>query len=270
MNVILSAGLVLLAVGALCAILLVIAAKTMAVPVDERFPAIRACLPGANCGACGYAGCDGYADALTTGEETNTNKCVPGASATAEALAEILGGTAEAVEPVVAFVHCKGGCDATTKKAEYDGTYSCAAVRLLYGGDKSCPFGCLGYGDCAAQCPANAIHIINGVAHINPDLCISCGQCVEHCPMHVISMIPKKSKTAVECSNREKGAAARKHCTKACIGCGKCMKNCEAEAIKVINNVAVIDYDKCVDCGTCAEVCPMHCIRASEPQNLGA
>ena len=49
-------------------------------------------------------------------------------------------------------------------------------------------------------------------------------------------------------------------CEKGCIGCGKCERNCPSQAIKLINNLAVIDYDKCVKCGNCAEVCPRKCI----------
>ena len=64
MSGVISAIVVLLIIGAVAALILVIASKYMSVPENEMFPAIRECLPGANCGACGYAGCDGYAKAL--------------------------------------------------------------------------------------------------------------------------------------------------------------------------------------------------------------
>ena len=64
MNEIYYAIIAVSVIGVICAVLLAVASKVMAVKEDERFPAIRACLPGANCGACGYAGCDGYAKAL--------------------------------------------------------------------------------------------------------------------------------------------------------------------------------------------------------------
>ena len=68
MSGVISAIVVLLIIGAVAALILVIASKYMSVPENEMFPAIRECLPGANCGACGYAGCDGYAKALAEGE----------------------------------------------------------------------------------------------------------------------------------------------------------------------------------------------------------
>ena len=48
-------------IGLICAVGLAVASSVMAVKEDTRFTEIRACLPGANCGACGYTGCDGYA-----------------------------------------------------------------------------------------------------------------------------------------------------------------------------------------------------------------
>ena len=62
------------------------------------------------------------------------------------------------------------------------------------------------------------------------------------------------------CSNRDKGAVARKVCTNACIACKKCEKNCPSGAIRVVDNLAVIDYEKCTDCGACIEGCPTHCL----------
>ena len=40
----------------------------------------------------------------------------------------------------------------------------------------------------------------------------------------------------------------------------KCQKNCPAEAIKVVDNLAVVDYDKCIGCGTCVKGCPVGCL----------
>jgi RnfABCDGE-type electron transport complex B subunit len=147
MSPVLIAVLVLCGIGLICALLLVLASKFMSVPVDEKFPAIRACLPGANCGACGYAGCDGYATALAAGEESKANKCVAGGADTARSLAETLGIQYEAVAEVNAFVHCRGNCNATHKKVDFAGARSCQAAKLLFSGDGACQYGCLGYGD---------------------------------------------------------------------------------------------------------------------------
>ena len=260
MNPVLVAVLVLGGVGLVCAVLLVVASKFMAVPVDERFPKIRECLPGANCGGCGYAGCDGYANALVDGSEEKINKCVAGGAAVVEALAKATGKEAEAIEEKVAYVHCKGDCNATQKKAEYKGTKTCKASKLLFGGEGTCTFGCLGYGDCAAVCPEQAINVINGVAHVNGARCIACGQCVSVCPQKIVTLIPKAAAVKVTCSNKEKGPVVMKKCTAGCIGCGLCMRNCPAEAIKVEGFLAAIDYEKCIGCGKCREVCPKKCI----------
>ena len=91
MNGILIAAIVVAGIGAVCAVMLVLASKFFAVKEDTVYLEIRECLPGANCGACGYAGCDGYAKALASGEESKINLCIPGADAAAEKMAEILG-----------------------------------------------------------------------------------------------------------------------------------------------------------------------------------
>ena len=162
----------------------------------------------------------------------------------------------EAPKDVVAFVHCNGHCEATTKKAAYDGITSCKAASMLYAGPNDCRFGCLGLGDCAAACPSNAICMKDGLAHVDTTLCLGCGLCTTICPKHLISLIPQETEAVVVCSNTDKGADARKVCKNACIGCRKCEKVCEHGAITVTNNLAKIDYDKCRGCGRCAEVCP--------------
>ena len=47
-----------------------------------------------------------------------------------------------------------------------------------------------------------------------------------------------------------------------CISCKICEKVCDYDAIKVENNIASIDYEKCVDCMVCAEKCPTKAIYA--------
>lgn len=254
---VLNAVWVLAAVGAICAVMLILAAKYMSVPVDERFPKIRECLPGANCGACGYAGCDGYASALASGDETKINKCVAGADAVAHALAEAVGVEFEDVIEQVAVLKCRGDCNSTKSKMEYEGIASCAAAKLVYGGKGMCVYGCMGFGDCAAVCPEGAISVRDGIADINTSKCIGCGLCARTCPNHVIALMADVEVMLVACSNKEKGAATRKECEKGCIGCKKCEKECPYGAITVTDNLAGIDYDKCENCGRCAEVCPM-------------
>ena len=80
--------LVVCIIGLICGVGLSVASSVMAVKEDERFPAIRDCLPGANCGACGFTGCDGYAKALLE-PGTKTNLCVPGGAEAAKKLAAV-------------------------------------------------------------------------------------------------------------------------------------------------------------------------------------
>ena len=260
MKEILYAVLVLGIMGAVFGAVLAIASKVFAVKTDERLPKLIEALPGANCGACGFTGCDGYAKALLQ-PGTKTNLCVPGGAEAAKKLAAVLGVEAEETVRNVAVVKCSGTCEVTQPKAEYRGIQSCSAAKLLFGGPGSCTYGCIGYGDCAAVCPQKAISIDRGVAFADAASCIGCGLCAKQCPQGVIALVPETAKSVVACSNRDKGAMTRKACSIGCIGCMKCAKNCEADAITVSGNLAAIDYAKCTGCGKCAEVCTTGCIR---------
>ena len=197
--------------------MLVVASKIMAVKEDERFPKVRECLPGANCGACGYAGCDGYAKALCEDGSVPTNLCIPGADGVAKQLSEVLGVEFEDVVEQVAVVHCSGDCEHTQDKVEYQGIETCAAAKLLYGGKGSCTYGCLGLGDCQRACPHGTICIENGIARINTRQCIGCGVCAKACPNHLISLVADVERVVVECSNKDKGVETRKVCSRGCI-----------------------------------------------------
>ena len=256
--------LVLFGVALLCAILLTLASTFFGVEEDEAVTLIRECLPGANCGACGYSGCDGYAKALGDRSAEATNLCIPGGDATASMIAEILGVEAVDVVEKVAYVACNGNCNVVSKKFDYRGPKTCGAVELFYSGDKACSYACHGYGDCVRACPQNALSIREGVAVIDPALCIGCGICVRECPNHIIKLIDDNTKVVVTCSNHDKGAQTRKSCTNGCIGCMKCEKTCPHGAIKVNNNLATIDYSLCTGCAECVAVCPVHCIHTGD------
>ena len=259
---ILLAFLIVGGVALVLGILLAVISHFFAVPDDPTKAKIRACLPGANCGACGYAGCDEYAAALAEGTCTTPNLCIPGAQAVADEVAAIIGADAGSVEAATAYVACNGHCGATKNKADYEGAQSCQAASMLYGGPGACTYGCLGFGDCAKVCPADAICTIDGIAHVDASRCIGCGACAKACPKSIIHMLPQDAAIAVQCSNKDTGANARKACTNACIGCKKCEKTCPNGAISVVNNLAVVDYEKCTGCGACVEACPTHCLKA--------
>lgn len=259
---IVTALIVLAVIALICAIVLTLAATFFAVPTDERAAAVRDCLPGANCGACGFSGCDGYAAALSEGKTTNPSLCTPGGADVSAQIGEIMGLAAGDTVAKVAYVACNGNCSPENRKFVYDGINTCKAAKGSYAGDRLCAYACLGHGDCAVVCPKDAIRIDpeKCIAEIDPQKCIGCGLCAKTCPNNIIHIVDEKTRVIVKCSSHDKGAVTRKACIVGCIGCMKCQKTCPHGAIKVENNLAVIDYDKCTGCGACHDVCPAKCI----------
>ena len=252
------AVVVLFIMGIVFAILLGVAAKVFAVEVDERIPLVRECLPGANCGGCGFPGCDGLASAIVEGRAP-VNGCPVGGAAAAEKIAKVLGVEVAEGERNVAHVKCNGGCNAVDK-AVYEGLQDCNAAMRVAGGPKACAFGCMGLGSCVKACAFDAIHIVDGVAKVDIDKCVACGKCVSTCPKKIIDLIPVSKKVHVNCVNKDKGPAVMKVCSNGCIGCRMCEKTCKFDAIHVVDGVAKIDYDKCKNCKMCTKACPKGCI----------
>ncbi len=261
MSVILTAVFTVGIISLVCGIALAVASIALAVPTDEKAEAITDILPGANCGACGYSGCAGYASALSEGKTTNTALCNPGGSEVSSKIAKYLGLVADEVKPMSAVVLCQGNKSNASIKMNYKGVDSCKMASQLFGGPKDCIYGCLGLGDCVRACPYNAIKICDGIARVNPASCKACKKCLETCPKGIIELLPLgESKAAVLCRNKDKGVLARKECNMACIGCMKCTKICDVQAVTVVNFNAHVDTDKCNGCGKCADVCPVKCI----------
>ncbi|MCL2366815.1 MAG: RnfABCDGE type electron transport complex subunit B [Oscillospiraceae bacterium] len=260
MNTVLVAIVSVAAIGFVCATLLAVASKVMAVKEDERLVRVRDLLPGANCGACGFSGCSGYASAIVK-EAAATNLCPPGGNDLAAQLNVVMGtGASGSVVRRVAVVHCLGNREVKSEKMNYSGIKACHAVKPLYGGQYACAFGCMGYGDCQNVCPVDAVCIENGLAHIDPRKCIACGLCVKACPNDIIAIHDMPMAVAVLCSNTEKGAVLKDKCRVGCIGCMKCAKGCPEQAIVVADFLAKIDYSKCNGCGQCAVLCPKQCV----------
>lgn len=257
---VLTALMVVTAIGLVAAVLLALASHFLSVKEDEKVISVRSALPGANCGACGFAGCDEYAKAVAAGE-AEVNLCIPGAQNVSDELSKILGVKGGTAEKKVAFVGCNGTSDATSTTFDYQGVKTCKASSMVYAGPNACAFGCIGCGDCALVCPVNAICVDDGVARVNKNICIGCGLCVKECPKNIINLVPFDAKFAVMCNNMNKGAVSRKLCKNSCIGCKKCELNCPNNAIKVTDNFASIDYSLCNSCGKCAEVCVTGCIK---------
>lgn len=260
MKTVLLSVLVLGVLGAAFGALLAFAAKIFHVEVDPKQEAVRECLAGANCGGCGYPGCDGYAAAVAAGEAP-CNKCVAAGAEAAAKIAEIMGASNEGLEKMVAFVPCSGGDGHAKPRFNYTGPQDCRAA-MLFGGksNKQCTFACIGLGNCAKVCKFDAMHIENGVAKVDRDKCVGCGACADACPKSIVKLIPESQKVMPACSNKEKGARVMKICDIGCIGCMKCQRECPAQAIKIVDFLAVIDTEKCTNCGHCAEICPRHII----------
>ena len=256
MKIILYSVLVLGVLGGFFGAVLAVASKVFHVEVDPKQAAVRQCLAGANCGGCGFPGCDGYAAAVAEGKAP-TNKCVAGGAEAAAKIAEIMGVTAAVAEPKVAFVPCSGTEGHAELRFHYSGPVDCRAA-MLFGGrsNKTCTFACIGMGNCTKVCQFDAIHVVDGVAKVDRDKCVGCGACADACPKSIIRMLPKSQVVMPACGNTDKGAKVIKICDFGCIGCGKCQRECPADAITVENFLAVIDKDKCVKCGHCADVCP--------------
>ncbi len=258
---ILLAVLVLGVTGAIFAMVLYFVAQKFKVEEDPLIDEIADVLPGANCGGCGKAGCRALAEAFVKQGNMDGLKCAPGGDAVAQKVAELLGVTAEASDPMVAVLRCNGSCSNAPAKTNYDGLHDCAFANSLYTGESGCLFGCLGFGNCVSKCQFDAIHMDpeTGLPVIDEDKCTACGACVKECPRMLLELRKKgknNRRVYVACRNKEKGAVARKACSAACIGCGKCQKACPFEAITLENNVAYIDFNICKSCRKCVTECP--------------
>ncbi len=242
--------------------ILAFASKKFAVYVDPKIEAIRDVLPGANCGACGFAGCANFSDAVAVGD-AGIADCIPGGADCAGQIADILGmpKPEEGVQ-LVAQVNCIGFGEAAADSFIYDGVLTCTAANAMFDGYKECKYGCLGLGTCAEVCPFDAITMKNGKPIVDPGLCKACNKCVTDCPRGVVSIVNYNPQAyAVLCNSKDKGKQTKMFCQVGCIGCGACAKVCEANAIVMEKGkLATIDPALCTVCGNCVEKCKRDCI----------
>ena len=260
------AALTLGLLGLIFGCVLTFASKKFHVEVDERIEQVKECTGGANCGACGYAGCEAFAQAVVKGEAP-ANGCGPAGAEGARKIGEIMGVAVEDAERKVARVLCMGTHGIANESYIYNGYASCAAAADIAGGPKDCRFACLGLGDCMDHCAFGAITMKDGIACVDEDKCTACGACVKACPRSAIKLLPISQSVIVRCRNQDVARAARNACMRACIGCGRCKRECKYDAIVVENGFARILDEKCVRCGECAKVCPSNCITAQIAEN---
>ena len=246
--------------GLFFAALLVLADKKLRVVVDPKVAKVEDVLPTSNCGACGEPGCGAFAEALVQGR-AEVNGCTVGGEEVIHKLAAIMGVEAQAHVRKVAKMLCRGGNKETEKKAIYNGVVSCRSAATVGGGEKSCKYSCLGYGDCVDTCHFDAMWMNeNGLPVIDEDACTACNKCVEECPRDLIELHSPDIKLHVYCKNLDPGKIAKKICKVACIGCTLCVKP-DPKNIKMVDNLAVINYTKnFVGLEECATKCPTDAI----------
>jgi Na+-translocating ferredoxin:NAD+ oxidoreductase subunit B len=192
--------------------------------------------------------------------------CFPGKEEVAKLVARITGKEMASVEDLVAVPRCARKEGGVQEKEQYVGYRTCSAADLAFGGPMACRYACVGFGDCAAACPFDAIVMVDHFPVVDPHLCVGCGTCVRTCPKGIIELIPTTARVFVPCSSKDSGKMVKDICTVGCISCRMCVKSCPAEAVSMENNVINIDHKKCMDygpdCGEiCVEKCPTHIFR---------
>jgi electron transport complex protein RnfB len=259
----------LICIGLFFGIGLALAAHRFAVEANPLVEEVLETLAGAQCGGCGYPGCEGYAIAVVTDADVPPNLCFPGKEKVAERVATLTGKKMAAVEDMIAVVRCSRQEGRVSHKHEYIGFASCTAANLGFGGPSACQYSCIGLGECAAACPFDAITMVEGFPVIDPHKCVSCGTCVKVCPKKVIELMSLKARVYVPCSTKDIGKNVRQVCEVGCISCQMCVKKCPAEAISQVDGLMKIDLPKCLAYGDaceeiCAEKCPRKILRRYE------
>lgn len=261
MSMILTAVVVLGTTGIVLSLILYFTAKKFKVEEDPRIDEIQETLPGANCGACGYPGCRGFAEACSKSASLDKMLCPVGGSAVMKKIGDIMGMKTAETEPKVAVLRCNGSCAFRPATNHYDSAASCRISSILYGGHTACAYGCVGLGDCVSVCKFGALSMDkeSGLPVVDEEKCTSCGACVNACPKGLFELRKKGLKSRkiyVACRNKDKGPQTKKACSVGCIACSKCVKVCEFNAITIENNVAYIDFNACRMCRKCVEECP--------------
>jgi len=235
-------GFIMLLLGSFLALGLAYANKRFFIKENALISEIEALLSGANCGACGEAGCHALAEAIVAGKKA-PECCLSSKAENLSKIAELLGKEINPIEKKVARIACSGGNDNAVRKAKYVGLHGCRAALLASGGGKACVWGCIGFGDCVEACSFNALSMSkDNLPLVDENLCVGCGICTTTCPQQLISLQNINNRLWIACNNHDKGTETRKVCNVGCLGCGLCTRSSEAISIK--DNLAKIDYAK--------------------------
>ena len=269
MDLVTTSVLSLLGLGFIAACVLSVASRVFYVEEDPRVEALNEALPGANCGGCGYAGCEAYAVAVIQDPSVSAALCCAGGPEITAAVAELSGKAAGSADPEVAFRRCVKDEGKVKQKFDYQGVPSCAAAALVENGPDACKYSCLGLGDCLKACAFDAMRIENGLVIVNADKCVACGACIRVCPNSILELIPQRARVQVFCSTKDKMKAVMNVCESGCINCMKCIKKCPAKAISHDGSIH-IDQAVCLaygpDCEeACVDACPRDILRLMCP-----
>ncbi len=238
------AGVFMAALGIFLAVMLALANRRLYVYEDPRIGEVEELLPKSNCGACGQAGCRNFAEKVVEGVVVPA-QCTVSSPRQKDAIADLLGVDAGAIEKKVARLACAGGRHVAYLRALYAGHTSCRAAAVVSGGGKECAWGCLGLGDCSSVCTFGAITMdAHGLPTVDADKCTGCNDCVEVCPKGLFSLEPVSRKLWIACKNQADGDTAEAACEVACTACGKCVADAAPGVIRLNGNLAVIDYEQ--------------------------
>lgn len=233
-----------------------VAATKFAVQRNAKVNEVYKLLPHQNCGGCGFAGCEAFAEALAEKPDL-MGSCRITPNSAAKQIAQLLGTEIGETVPMAAEMKCNDGCK---PKYEYIGVKTCKAAAQAVNGPLMCDYGCLGFGDCIEKCKFDAMFINEkGIVEIDEERCTGCGACVPACPKSLIALFERDYKVMVKCSSKDVGVFVTRNCENGCNACKRCVKACEnhgANAITIVDYLAVIDYSKCDNCYDCVAVCP--------------
>jgi electron transport complex protein RnfB len=178
----------------------------------------------------------------------------------ADAIAEITGKASEAMEDMVAVVHCSRIQGGVHRKYNYVGYGTCSGAELAFAGPVACQYGCVGFGECVGACNFDAITIVDDFPVINPEKCVACGACVRACPKKIIHLLPKNARVYIPCSTKDAAKVTMKICKTGCIHDKACIRKCPANAISEVDGIVTIDQKQCMEYGpSCEEVCIAAC-----------
>ena len=244
LGTLLTAMAILGGVGLTFAVLIAVASRKLRVYEDPRIDDVVGLLPGANCGACGSAGCRAFAEKVVTGKSEPV-ACTVSSPTGHQAIAAYLGVSAGTAVKRVARLLCAGGTDVAIQQATYRGFRSCAAASAVGGGGKGCTWGCVGLADCAEACTFGAIAMSgHGLPVVDPARCTACGDCVEACPKDLFTVLPETRHLLVQCRSRMMGDTVTALCRVGCTGCGICAVDADAGLVTIVDGLAVVATDR--------------------------